>query len=271
MSRRLAPLLFLAPFTVVLLLVGIYPVGRAAGWAVAGGMENLKRLATDRVFLFALVNTVGFAVIFTAVLIPTSLGLALLMNRKGVWGRSWLRTLFFSSYLVGPVYVAAIVLALLQGRGSGGHGGTDWLSVPWLAMPIILVASLWTAAGWGMVYLLAGLQAVDRELEDAARMDGASSWAVLWHVTLPQIGGTILFVGVVGAIGALQLFELPFVLFQGAGPGNAALTLSMVLFSTTFEQGDLQYASTVGWAMAIGVGALSGAVIRQLSRRGFVP
>lgn len=268
---RIAPLLFLAPFTLLLVGAGVYPVARAAGWAasgaLAGGGGTLGRLVTDRVFLFSLVNTVGFAVAFTLVLVPLSLGLAVLMNRQGVWGRGVLRGLFFCSYLVGPVYVAAIVMALLSG-GGGKSGGGDWLSIPWLAMPIVLVASVWTSAGWGMVYLLAALQSVDRDLTDAARIDGAGGWKVFWHVTLPQISGTVAFVAVVGAIGALQLFELPFVLFQGAGPGNAALTLSMVLFSTTFEQGDMPYAATIGWALAVGVGVLSGFLIQQTTRRG---
>ncbi len=204
--------------------------------------------------------------VFVVLLVPLSLGLALLLDRRSIrWRGAW-RALFFSSHLVGPVYLAVIV-TLLVGRGGGGDGGTDLLSIPWLAMPIVLVASLWTSAGYAMVYVLAALQAVDEEQIDAARIDGAGRWGVFWHVTLPTVAPTLVFVALLAAVGGMQLFELPFVLFQGAGPGNAALTLSMVLFSAQFEQADPGRASAIGWLTALVVTGLSAVLLRAGTRQ----
>jgi ABC-type sugar transport system permease subunit len=103
-----------------------------------------------------------------------------------------------------------------------------------------------------MIYLLAALQGVDRELYEAAQVDGAGRWARFWHVTLPAIAPVLRFLILVGVIGAFQLFELPYVLFgQSAGPAGFGITIVMYLFVTGFRVGDLGYASAVGWALVI--------------------
>lgn len=279
---RMAGLVMALPLLTLTAVVAGYPLWRALRWTVLGGegeprgrwLGAFGRLAGDATFGFALLNTLGFVVAYVAVLLPVGLGLALLLQRglpAGVRGAC--RLLLFSTYLVGPVYLAVLVLTLL-GREAGLltrwlPAGTDVLSLPWLAMPVVLLASVWASAGYAMVYFLAALQSVDVDLQDAARLDGAGAWRVLWHVTLPQVAPTGVFVATVAALAGLQLFELPFVLFGGsAGPGNAALTVSMYLFSVAFEQGDFAYASAVGWALAGGVAGLTAVMLRYGVRVG---
>lgn len=262
----------LAPFVVLFLLVAGWPLARSIWWAVHDGRSltsppvftltrHLSRIGSDSALWFAVANTLAFTVIFVGLLLPIALGLALLLNSGRVIARGALRTLFFATHLIGPVYVAGIVIGIVSGNATGGSA--DALNEPLLAMPIVLVACLWMAAGWAMTYFLAALQSVDGELLDAAQMDGAGAAAVFRHITWPAIRATVLFVGFVAAAGALQLFELPFVLFQGPGPGNAALTLSMYLFSVAFEQGDLGYATAIGWLLALIVTAVSAAALRK--------
>lgn len=276
---RMGGLVMAVPLLTLAALVAGYPLWRALRWAVTGAdggvsLAAFARLAGDAAFGFALLNTLGFVVVYVGLLLPMGLGLALLLDRGlPAWLRSGCRLLLFSTHLVGPVYLSVLVLTLLA-RETGLLArwwpvGTDVLSVPWLAMPVVLAASLWASAGYAMVYFLAALQAVDPDLQDAARLDGAGAWRVLWHVTLPHVAPTAVFVATVAAVGGLQLFELPFVLFGGsAGPGNAALTVSMYLFSVAFERGDFAYASAIGWTLAAGVAGLTAVMLRRGVRVG---
>jgi ABC-type sugar transport system permease subunit len=100
-----------------------------------------------------------------------------------------------------------------------------------------------------MVYFLVALQAVDPELYEAAEIDGAGAWAKFFHVTLPDLRPMLLYMVLIGTIGGFQLFELPFVLLQGAGPDGRGLTIVMYLFIAGFGAGDLGYASAIGWML----------------------
>jgi ABC-type sugar transport system permease subunit len=139
-----------------------------------------------------------------------------------------------------------------------------WLTSPYLAMPTVLIAGLWLSIGYGMIYFLAGLQAVDPELYEAAAIDGAHHWQSFVHVTLPGIRPIIAYVALVGAIGGFQLFELPYVLLQGPGPGGSGLTIVMYLFSVGFGTGDLGYASAIGWTLVLILLAVSFSQVRLL-------
>jgi ABC-type sugar transport system permease subunit len=208
----------------------------------------------------AVLNTAAFTIAFVALEIPISLGLAMLLNSRGVRAKNLFRFAFFSSYAVGQVFVGVIFSQLfgpdgLVNRAIGillGHRvAIPWLTSATLAMPTVLIASLWLATGFAMVYFLAALQAVDPQLYEAADIDGANRWSKLLHVTLPGIWPVTSYLILIGIIGGFQLFELPYVLLQGAGPGGRGLTMVMYLFLTGFGSGDLGYAATIGWVLAI--------------------
>src|SRR5213075_1829786 len=111
----------------------------------------------------------------------------------------------------------------------------NWLGEPNLAMPSVLLASLWLSVGYGMIYFLAALQAVDRELYESAQIDGAGAWSRFWNVTIPGIRPVLIFMLLVVTIGGFQLFELPFVIFEStAGPSSRGLTIVMYLWQSGF-------------------------------------
>jgi ABC-type sugar transport system permease subunit len=121
-------------------------------------------------------------------------------------------------------------------------------------MPAIVLCSLWIWVGLNMIYFLAALQAVDKDLEDAARIDGAGRWQVFWHVTLPSMRPVVIFVMIMSVIGSYQIFELPLALLadtNGYGPNNSGLTLITYLNQVAFRSGDLGLGSAVGWIVAI--------------------
>ena len=120
-------------------------------------------------------------------------------------------------------------------------------------MPAIILTSLWLWVGFNMVYFLAALQSVDKSLEEAARIDGANSWQVFWHVTLPSMRPVVVFVVIMSIIGSYQLFEIPLALLsgsQGCGPNNSGLTVITYLRSVAFQSGDLGLGSAVGLVLA---------------------
>jgi ABC-type sugar transport system permease subunit len=279
MKRRLrnlqhhyAPYLFLLPFLLLFAFFFAGPLARSlmlSFYRSAGprhatfiGIENYRFLIIhDKLFWLAVANTTGFAIAYLCLQIPISLGLALLLNRQGVRFRNGLRFAFFSTSLVGQVFVAVIFFQLFDPR-RGLINRTislllhrpvqiDWLTHPDLIMVSVLIAALWLSIGFGMVFFLAALQSVDRELYEAVSVDGAGRWSTFWHVTLPGIRHVIALLIVIGTINAFQLFELPFVLLQNSGSVNyRGLTIVTYLFITGFEAGDLGYAAAIGWILA---------------------
>jgi ABC-type sugar transport system permease subunit len=263
--------LFVAPFVVLFCVFLVYPLAKSVVMSLhtyAGaegrryvGLGHYRFFVTDLLLWIAVANTVVFTVVFVCLQIPMSLGLAMLLNGARVRFRNLFRFAFFSPFLVGHVFVSVIFMLMLSRRQGlvprvlGAVYG-PWAEVTWLGDPVnarvaVVVAGLWLSVGWGMVFFLAALQAVDRELYEAAAVDGAGRWARFRHVTLPGIRPVLTFLTVTTTIGAFQLFELPYVLFlqQGsaAGPGWAGLTIVMYLYQQGFDVGDLGAACAVGW------------------------
>jgi ABC-type sugar transport system permease subunit len=136
----------------------------------------------------------------------------------------------------------------------------QWLDNPAMAMPALILTSLWLWVGFNMIYFLAALQTVDKSLEEAARIDGANGWQVFFHVTLPSMRHVVVFVLIMSIIGSFQLFELPLAMFHethGLGPENSAITLITYLNRVAFESGDLGLGSAVGWVVTIIIMAVS--------------
>ena len=282
-QARYAPYLFVLPFVVLFSVFMLYPLiwsvslslQKNAGPVVSRfvGLANYRFLFTDRMFWFACMNTLIYAVLFLSLQLPLSLLLAILLNDRRVRGRYFLRFSFFSTYLVGQVFLAVMAHVLLAPR----HGlvnvvigrllpwigpEINWSERPVLAMPAIVLASLWVSIGYAMIYWLAALQSVDHELYEAAEVDGAGPWMRFRHVTLPGIRPVAVFLLLVGTIAALSLFDLPFVFFQGPGPGFAGMTIVMYLYEQGFVAGDIGYAAAVGWVLVFLILAITLVQIR---------
>jgi ABC-type sugar transport system permease subunit len=282
-----APYLFLLPFLLVFAVFLLYPLTRSmvlSLYSTAGpreaafvGLGNYLFILRDIIFWKAVLNTVLFTACFLILQIPLALGLALLLNSKTVRFRNAFRFAFVSSHMVGHVFVALMFILLLaprQGLVNRMVGGLlpwvgnelNWRGDSRLVLPALLLASLWLSIGYAMVYLLAALQAVDAELYEAAAADGAGPWSRFWHITLPGIRPMLTFLLMVGTIGAFQLFELPYVLFDPpTGPGGNALTIVMYLYQQGFEIGNIGYASAVGWVLVV---LLVGVTATQLKLTG---
>lgn len=271
LQQRLAPYLFVSPFVVLFLVFMLYPLARSmmlSFYRTAGerqewvGLANYGFLLRDQYFWKAVQNTAILTAAFLIIQIPSSLGLAILVNAKAVRLKSFFRFAFFSTHLVGSVFASVLFMQMLnprQGLVNRTIGVVlrevpqiPWLANPYLARVSILAAWLWLSVGWGMIYFLAALQSVDAELYEAADVDGAGPWRKFWNVTIPGIRPVLIFMILIGTIGGFQLFEIPYILFPvDTGPNLAGLTIVSYLFTTGWQAGDLGYASAIGWALVV--------------------
>ena len=282
------PYLFLAPYVLLSAVFFVVPFCNAIVLAfyetngprsrVFVGLANFRFLLGDPMFYRALGNTTLFACASVLLQLPLAMALALLLNSSEGRLKGFFRLVLFSPNLVGQIFVGILFSVLFTPRyglinrtfQALFHWGLEerWLANPHLVMPAIILTSLWVWVGFNMVYFLAALQSVDKSLEEAARIDGANSWRVFWHVTLPATRHVVVFVLVTSIIGSYQLFELPLALLSaslGRGPDNSGLTLITYLNQLAFEGGDLGLGSALGWIVAIIIFAISALQIR-LSR-----
>lgn len=279
LQHRLAPYLFVAPFVLLFLVFGLWPIIKSlvlAFYATNGpksniyvGLNNFRFLFADPAFHTAVWNTIVYAFWSVFLQLPLALGLALLLNQPWLRARGFLRLAFFSPNLLGQVFVGVLFSVLfvpqfglinraLHALVPAFSLDTEWLSNPAWVMPALVLTSLWMYVGFNMIYFLAALQAVDRDLYEAAMVDGANGRQQFFAVTLPGIRPVAVFVLVTATIGSFQLFELPYIMLgNSGGPNNAGLTIVSYLYMNGFMIGDLGYASAVGWVLALGLLAIS--------------
>jgi ABC-type sugar transport system permease subunit len=229
------------------------------------GVHNYTDLLHDPLFLHACRNTLLFAVITMTIGPALGLGSALLLDRK-VHGRTFFRAVYFLPVTTSLVVVATIWKLLLNRDGLLNHilsvvgiPGHDWLQDPATSMLAVAAASIWQGFGFETVIFLAALQTVPRDLHEAAAVDGAGPIRRFWHVTLPALRPTALFVFVVGIIGAFQVFDQVFVMTKG-GPIESTTTVVYYLVNQ-FQSLDLGHASAAAYVLVL---VLAGASALQL-------
>jgi multiple sugar transport system permease protein len=268
-----AGLLFIAPAIVILAIFFFAPV--IAGFALSltdfdlytlGDPHNLRFVALRNyaellgsgVFWTALGNTLYFALVGGPLTVLVSLLAALLVNSKLTRAKSLFRTVYFAPVVTTLVAVAIVFRYLyhprfgILNRALGTN--IDWLGNPKLAMLSIILLSVWKQFGYTMIIFIAGLQNIPDELYEAARIDGAGAWRQFRHVTVPMLGPTFLFVGVVTAIGQLQIFAEPYVM-TGGGPLNRTLTMVMLMYNQGFKFWRMGYAAAVAFVLFLIIGA----------------
>jgi ABC-type sugar transport system permease subunit len=271
LRRRLTPWLFLGPYLILTCVFLVYPFASAIVLAfhqtngpmssVFVGFDNFVFVLSDGDFHTAVWNTTVYALASVFVQLPLSLGLAILLNSQKDRMKGVFRLILFSPHLVGPIFVGVLFAVIFTPRygmfnrfvqALAGWGLEErWLGNPGLVMPALVIVSMWMYVGFNMIYFLAALQNVDRNLVEAAKIDGAGPWQVFVHVTLPAIKPVAVFVVIMSTIGSYKLFELPYSLLQGFGPGNSGLTIVGYLYSTAFQNGDLGTGAAVGWLLAL--------------------
>lgn len=229
---------------------------------------DLQSCRTD-IFWRSIVNTVKFSAIQVVLMVLFSLITALVLNRK-IIGRGFWRGVFFYPVLLSPVVVALIWKWLLQSQGvfnaglvAAGAEPVNWLLDRHWAFFWVIVVSIWAHMGFYTLILLAGLQAIPRDVYEAAEMDAAPPWRVLTRITLPLLMPNLIVVLVLVMIRAVQSFDEVFVL-TGGGPGSATTFIVQYIYQTGFAEQIHLYglAAAASLILALGLMALTLAQLR---------
>ena len=277
-------LLFISPWLIGFLALCVYPVLSSLFYslcdysvlspAVFTGLQNYQDLFTDAVFWKALYNTIFFAAFSIPLGLFVSLSLALLLNFN-VPGRGIFRVIFFLPSLVPMVCLAVLWQWILNGdlglinnalkpvlQTVNAALGTDLSAPNWLqdaryAKWGIIFTGLW-GVGNAVVIYLAGLQEVPRYLYESADIDGANFWSKTRHITLPILSPVIYFNTIMGLIGSLQVFAVPYVMTQGGdGPDRSLLFLATYLYQNAFDYWNMGYACAIGVILFVVILALT--------------
>ena len=247
-----------------------YSVLRKPIWI---GTDNYSELLSDELFWVALKNTFLYAVMALPLSALAALGLALLLNTK-IRGLTVYRTIFFLPSLVPLVSLAVLWLWMFNGQtglvnvalGSIGISGPNWLGDPTWSKPALVLMAMW-GVGHAMVIYLAGLQSVPVSLFEAAQLDGAGAWKKTRHITLPMISPVIMFNVIMGMIGTLQVFTVPYVMFPNGAPARSTYFYTMYLYDNSFRFLRMGYASAMGWLMFLIIFALTLISLKLMERR----
>jgi len=229
------------------------------------GLANIRRLLADPMFFKVLGTTLLYLVGVVPPVVLGSLALAVLVNRQ-LPGMHLFRAAFYTPVLV-SIVVAAIAFRWLYaetGLVNGWLGALlgpsftpiGFLTNPLLALPAVMVVTLWKGLGYYMVIFLAGLQGISADLYEAAELDGSEGWRKHLDITLPLLRPYVTLVAVISAIAATKVFEEVYLMTQG-GPADATRTLVYYVYDQAFAELEISYACTVGLALFVIVLLLS--------------
>lgn len=217
------------------------------------GFDNYVRLWNDETARVGFLNTLRFVVMAVTLQMTLALFLAIGVQQKMTkFFRYYFRSAFFLPLLMSGAAVS-ITLGYLFHKEFGvvnyylnliGIPRIAWLNSNEWAMITVVIASVWQNVGFTFIIFVGGLSNISPELMDAADVDGAHGWRRLWHIVLPMLSPTLLFAAVVGVIGALQVFEQPYIMTRG-GPGDATRTAVMVMYEAAFKNVEIGYGSAI--------------------------
>jgi ABC-type sugar transport system permease subunit len=218
------------------------------------GTRNFTQLAQDDVFWKALWNTVKYTIFAVPPDIVIALGLAVLLNQH-LRGMKFFRLAYFIPVVTSGALVAIVWRWLYQPRGiiNGflldlGLTPQAWLTDTSLVLPSIAAMAVWKHVGFNMLILLAGLQSIPPELEEAARLDGAGRTRIFFNITLPLLKPVIVLATILTTIGSFQMFDAAFVM-TGGGPFYASTTLVYYTYLKAFNQYQMGYGATIAFVL----------------------
>lgn len=262
-------LVFLGPTAVGIAVFYLWPTVRTLiisftksgpfGGSEWVGVENYARLFQDPELIGALRNTAIYTVI-ALIGIPLAVAIAALLNTTGLTGRSAYRTLYFIPVVTMPAAIALVWRMIYNGDygvlnaalGAVGIDGRSWLTDPSTALVAIAVVGIWAGLGTNIVIFLAGLQGIPDTIMEAADLDGAGPVRKFFSITIPLLSPSIFFVSVISVIGALQVFDLVYMML---GRNNPAMpntrTVVYLFYQAGFLDNDRGYAAAVAFLLLL--------------------
>jgi multiple sugar transport system permease protein len=274
---------YLALLPAALLVVGLMvaPIGATiyrsfTNWdgvtSALIGLENYRLIFSNPVTEQVFVNSLIF-LISVPLILAASVVVAVLVYEK-VLGWRVFRFLFFIPCVLSPVIVGALFSTFFlpsglvdQALAPLGLSSFPWLSNPWTARIVVILALVWTSFGFGMVVVLSAMSTIDPSLYDAAAIDGASWFRRLWKITIPMISGALQFLSVINVIYTFtSLFSFVYVITSG-GPGFSTTTVDYFTYLTSFENGQFGYGAALAVLLFLVVLVLTIVQLKLFPRR----
>jgi multiple sugar transport system permease protein len=265
------------------LVISVFEWQFRGGAGEAVGLTNYERLLTDRTFHKAIYNVVTYALWVVPLQMALGLLLAVIVNAK-IRGQTFFRAAFYFPAIASSAAITVLFIFIMQPEGlfngiraalglnplfeAFGYGPRhNWLGTVGTALGSIMALNIWTTSGTMMLFYLASLQSISREIYEAARIDGANAWSTFWRITFPLLRPAHFFVATVSVIGALQLFDQAYIGGGSNGDPNFALmSVVLYLYNAAFRQFNLDYAAAVGIVLFVII-FLATVVQRQLFGR----
>lgn len=221
------------------------------------GLQNYIQLLSDETFKISFANNIHYTVVTVPLSIILGILIAMLMNVK-LPGIKIIRTIYFLPQVTSMVAIGIVWTTILANYGPinqalmglGMENPPQWLSSTKWALISVEVVSIWRSMGYNAIILLAGIQGINAELYEAAKIDGANSWKRFRHITLPMLSPTIFFCTVMAVIGSFQVFDTIMAMTQG-GPGRATNVLTYYIYSRAFVNFKFGYASSIAYVLFV--------------------
>ena len=252
--------LFILPTVIGLIILNIIPIfqtiyqsffktGDFGKGNIFVGFENYSKVFGDSEVWQSLINTLKYAVVEVPFSIAIALVLAVLLNRK-MKGRSVYRTIIFLPMVAAPAAVAMVWRWIFNSDfgliNNVFHVHVKWVSDPKIAVFAVAVIGVWSILGYNMVLFLSGLQEIPGDYYEAASIDGATGIKSFFHITIPLLSPTIFFVLVTRVIGALQVFDLMYMVMDKSNPAlDKTQSLVYLFYKYAFINKNMGYGSTI--------------------------
>jgi len=239
------------------------------------GIANFVTLAEDPVFRQALGNTILYTTVVVAAQVTLALVVASLIQPLGARSRVFYRALFYLPLVNSAILVAIVWRWIFNANpfglantalGTIGLGPFLWIGSSDQALIAVILSAVLTIPGGGVVLYSAAIGSLPRELYEAAEVEGAGPFAKWWHITVPLLKPTTLYLLVVYTILAFQVFERVYIMTNGGGPNNATITIVQLIYSAAFQFGRYGLASAMAvvlFVMAIAVAVVQFRALRS--------
>ena len=253
---------FVSPFFILFLLFGMFPFcysfslsffkwNASRPWDFVA-LKNYVTLFQDAIFWESLWNVVFIFLTNVPLMTLLALILAVMLNSEAVRVKDLFRVTYLLPYVTSVLAVSIVFYVLFDdslGLINLGLRGLGLKGVPWLTSAAfsklsIVVMATWKWVGYNMIIALAGLQSIDTEIYDAARIDGAGWWRTLFRITVPLLRPVLFFLLIMSTIGTFNMFTEPYILTKG-GPGYSSLTLVLYLYRVSFKFFELGYGASI--------------------------
>lgn len=265
-NRNTIVYIFLIPILIHFLIFQVYPFALSfyltfMDWKIVGdpefvGLKHWKTLLTDKLAWKSIWNTILFSIYYIVPTMALGLTLALIIN-SGVKGAQFFKGIFFLPVVTSFVIIAGIWGWLFNGTDMGlvnyflsfiGIEPQLFLANSKQALAVLAGLSIFKVAGSTMIYYYAGLQSIDKQIYEAARIDGASTTRIFWTITFPLLKPIHFYVAIMTTIGSFQIFDSAYLL-TGGGPNFSTTTIVYYLYEQGFTNLNLSYAAVLSYVL----------------------